>query len=52
MKDLGSTLLATVERAPEALALVDADTRLSYGQWLEQILSCVSGLAAIGRSQQ
>ncbi len=48
MKDLGSTLLATVERAPEALALVDGDTRLSYGQWLEQILRCVSGLAECG----
>ena len=48
MKDLGSTLLAVVEREPGALAIVDGEKRLTYEQWLTRILRCVSGLAECG----
>jgi 2-furoate---CoA ligase len=48
MFDLGRTLLQSVERRPEALALVDGDLRLSYAAWYREIVRVAGGLAAIG----
>src|SRR5215470_17420994 len=48
MFDLGRTLLQSVERRPEALALVDGDLRLSYGEWHQEITRVAGGLAAMG----
>ena len=48
MFDLGRTLLQSVERRPEALALVDGDLRLSYGEWHREITRVAGGLAAMG----
>jgi len=42
MLDLGTSFLASVERDPDALAIVDGEMRLSYRQWYDKI----SGLAA------
>lgn len=48
MFDLGTSFLASVARAPDALAIVDGDVRLTYVQWLERISSTVAGLDALG----
>ena len=48
MFDLGRTLLQSVERRPEALALVDGDLRLTYAEWYREIVRVAGGLAAIG----
>jgi 2-furoate---CoA ligase len=48
MLDLGTTFLQSVERSPDALAIVDGPTRLTYAQWHEQVRRAVSGLAALG----
>ncbi len=48
MFDLGRTFLATVERAPNALAIVDGDRRLSYAEWYAQISGAAAGLADLG----
>jgi 2-furoate---CoA ligase len=37
MFDLGRTLLAVVERSPDALAIVDRVRRLSYAAWYREI---------------
>ncbi|MGA1857325.1 AMP-binding protein [Azospirillum sp. 11R-A] len=37
MFDLGRSILASAERSPDALAIVDGDLRLTYAQWLERI---------------
>src|ERR1700720_4211967 len=37
MFDLGRTLLAVVERSPDALAIVDRERRLSYAAWYREI---------------
>ncbi|WP_102958082.1 AMP-binding protein [Mangrovicella endophytica] len=37
MLDLGTSFLASVERDPNALALVDGELRLTYAQWLPRI---------------
>ena len=37
MLDLGKTFLQSVERSPNALAVVDGDLRLTYGAWLLRI---------------
>jgi 2-furoate---CoA ligase len=47
MFDLGRTFLATVERSPAALAVVDGDRRLSYAEWHVEICRVTSGLAAL-----
>ena len=38
MLDLGNSFRASVERDPEALAIVDGDVRLTYAQWYAQHL--------------
>jgi len=48
MFDLGNTFLATAERSPRALAIVDGATRLSYGEWAGTVRSLAAGLAALG----
>ena len=44
MLDLGTSFLASVERDPAALAIVDGDLRLSYADWAPRIGSVVAGL--------
>jgi len=51
MLDLGRTFLASVERSPQRLALVDGELRLTYAQWLERVAAAVSGLQCIGLTQ-
>lgn len=48
MLDLGTNLLAGVERDPEAIAIVDGDLRLSYAAWYRRISAVVAGLDALG----
>ncbi|MEH6717307.1 MAG: AMP-binding protein [Aurantimonas endophytica] len=48
MLDLGTSLLASVERDPRALAIVDGETRLTYREWYTRISSLVAGLDAMG----
>ena len=44
MRDLGLSLLATAERNGGALAIIDGDLRLTYGEWLDRVLRLVNGL--------
>src|SRR6185437_5299039 len=48
MFDLGRTFLATVERAPKAIAIVDGARRLSYAEWYGEISGYAAGLAELG----
>lgn len=48
MFDLGHTFLQSVERRPDALALVDGQVRYTYAQWLERIRCVAAGLAGLG----
>src|SRR5262245_43826698 len=48
MLDLGRTFLASVERSPDRVAIVDADLRLTYAQWLQRIAAVAGGLQEIG----
>ena len=48
MFDLGRSFLATVERSPNALALVDGSVRLTYAQWLDKVRRLVGAFDAIG----
>ncbi|MDQ2916326.1 MAG: AMP-binding protein [Pseudomonadota bacterium] len=48
MFDLGRTLLASVERSPRALAIVDGSLRLTYAQWLDRIERVAGGLSTLG----
>ena len=48
MFDLGRTLLASVERNPQAPAVVDGELRLTYGQWLDRIERVAAALASVG----
>ncbi|MDH3468516.1 MAG: AMP-binding protein [Gammaproteobacteria bacterium] len=47
MLDLGTTLLAAVERDPDALAIVDGDRRTTYAQWLGEIGRIAAALTAL-----
>jgi 2-furoate---CoA ligase len=42
MFDLGTSFLASVARDPDAVAIVDADMRLTYAQWFARISSVVA----------
>jgi 2-furoate---CoA ligase len=44
MFDLGTSLLASIERDPKALAIVDGPVRLTYAQWYRHISAVVAGL--------
>src|SRR5579859_5787213 len=48
MLDLGLSFLGSVARDPNALALVDGELRLTYGQWYRHISTLVAGLDGIG----
>jgi len=48
MFDLGRSFIATVERSPSALAVVDGDRRLSYAQWYAEVCRVIDGLTALG----
>src|SRR5258705_8572142 len=48
MLDLGMSFLASVARDHKALAIVDADVRLTYAEWYRRISSVVAGLDALG----
>jgi 2-furoate---CoA ligase len=48
MLDLGRSFLASVERSPGELALVDGAVRLTYGEWFERVAAVAGGLRGIG----
>jgi 2-furoate---CoA ligase len=48
MLDLGLSFLGSVARDPDALAIVDGETRLSYAQWYRRISAVIAGFDAIG----
>ena len=48
MLDLGTSFLASVERDPGAIAIVDATVRLTYAEWYRRISAVVDGLDALG----
>jgi 2-furoate---CoA ligase len=48
MLDLGTSFLASVARDPEATAIVDGETRLTYAAWFKEISAVVAGLDRLG----
>ena len=48
MFDLGRSFLASVERSPGALAVVDGARRLSYAEWFGEIAGLADRLAQLG----
>ena len=48
MLDLGRSFLASVERDPHALAIVDSDVRLTYRDWYAKISSMVAAFDDLG----
>jgi 2-furoate---CoA ligase len=48
MLDLGRSFLASVERSPDQLALVDGDLRLSYAGWFEKVKAVACRRSACG----
>ncbi len=48
MLDLGNSFLASIERDPHALAIVDGPVRLTYVQWYRRMSAVVAGLDALG----
>jgi 2-furoate---CoA ligase len=48
MLDLGTSFLASVERDPQALAIVDGEVRLCYRDWYAKISSLVTTFDDIG----
>jgi 2-furoate---CoA ligase len=48
MFDLGRTFSAAVERSSDALAIVEGERRLSYGDWYAEIGRVATGLAELG----
>jgi 2-furoate---CoA ligase len=48
MFDLGTSFIASVERDPYALAIIDGEVRLSYRDWYAKISSLVTGFDELG----
>lgn len=48
MLDLGRTFVASVERDPDACAIVDGDLRMTYAEWYCRISALTSGLEDLG----
>lgn len=48
MLDLGTSFLASVERDPRALAIVDGEVRFSYADWYRRISAVADGLGVLG----
>ena len=51
MLDLGTSFLASAERDPNAVAIVDGDVRLSYADWRGVIASVAAGMGGLGLRQ-
>ncbi len=48
MLDLGTSFMASVERDPQALAIVDGEVRLTYQEWYGRISSLVAAFDELG----
>ena len=48
MLDLGTSFLASVERDPHALAVVDRSIRFTYSEWLGRIGAAAAWLDSVG----
>ncbi|MBU4527618.1 MAG: AMP-binding protein [Hoeflea sp.] len=48
MLDLGTSFLASVERDPDALAIVDGEMRLTYRQWYDKVSALAAALDETG----
>ena len=48
MLDLGTSFLASVERDPDARAIVDGEMRLSYRQWYDKVSALAAALGETG----
>ena len=48
MLDLGNSFLSSVERDPDALAIVDGSVRMTYAQWYRRVSAFVSGFDELG----
>jgi 2-furoate---CoA ligase len=48
MLDLGNSFRASVERDPDALAIVDGAMRMTYAQWHRRISEAVAGFDELG----
>jgi 2-furoate---CoA ligase len=48
MLDLGTSFIASVERDPNALAIVDGSTRLTYAEWYGRISCVIAALDELG----
>ncbi|WP_417407997.1 AMP-binding protein [Hoeflea sp.] len=48
MLDLGTSFLASVERDPDALAIVDGEMRLSYREWYDKVSALAAALSEAG----
>lgn len=48
MLDLGTSFLASVERDPDALAIVDGEMRLSYREWYDKVSALAAALSETG----
>ncbi|YBV94457.1 AMP-binding protein (plasmid) [Phyllobacteriaceae bacterium JZ32] len=48
MLDLGTSFLATVEKDPNALAIVDGEMRLTSAEWYRKISALVAALDSLG----
>lgn len=48
MLDLGRTFLQSVERSPDAVAVVDGPLQLTYAQWHQRIRAVAGGLRGLG----
>ena len=46
--DLGTVFFASVVRDPQMVAFVDGETRLTYGEWYEDIMKLAGGLSSLG----
>ena len=47
MLDLGTSFIASVARDPNAIAIVDADQRLTYQQWYARISAVVAAFSPL-----
>ena len=48
MLDLGNSFLSSIERDPDALAIVDGSVRMTYAQWYRRVSAVVSGFDELG----
>jgi 2-furoate---CoA ligase len=46
--DLGNSFLSSVERDPQALAIVDGQVRLTYAQWYRRVSAIVASFDELG----